>query len=130
MLERTEEKRVKIKLDDVSQNYMDEKQKNSQIKSKPERGGSSPHPVLAFFGGVCGIGGAIAGYVLLNSILIAVVCSLGGCIVCAMFRGSNGDYDSFGARFCMGMAAVSLVAGMVCLTIYLKGIGVWDFLIK
>lgn len=114
---RTEKR--KTNLADVSAQQA--KQQMKQQK-KEKRNGVSPSPILGILVGFIGTAGSIIAWIANAGLLPSLFIALAGCIGAAMCRGTNGDYDSAAARWCMSASVTSALTAMIILTVYLKSI--------
>lgn len=119
--------RRKTSLDNVSQNYQERTQLDRERKDRQTNGGVSPSPTVGIIVGGIGTVGSMIAWLKGTPALIAALVAVAGCVGALICRGSNGDYDSLSARICIGAAVVSAIAGIIILTFYFKGLGIWEF---
>lgn len=124
---RTDKK--KVNLANVSQQYKEAQQAQRQQAAeqpnieKPRRA----MPLIGSIVGLGGIGGTTVGYFTDVPIAVIMLISICGCIGAVICKGPGTEEDGLAHKICATMAALSIVAGIVVLTIYLKGTGLWNF---
>ena len=119
--------RRKTSLDNVSQNYQEKVQLDREKMDRQKGGNVSPSPFVGTIVGLCGTIGSLVAWLSGVPTAIAVLLSIVGCVGAVCCRGDNGDYDSTAARVCVGAAVLSAIAGIIILTFYFKGLGIWEF---
>lgn len=119
--------RRKTSLDNVSKNYQEKVQLDKEKMNRQKGGNVSPSPTVGILVGACGAIGTLVSWLTGLPTLISVLLSIAGCVGAVSCRGDNGDYDSTAARVCVGAAVISAIAGIIVLTFYFKGLGIWEF---
>ncbi len=119
--------RRKTSLDNVSKNYQEKVQLDREKMDRQKGGNVSPSPFVGIIVGLCGTIGSLVVWLSGVPTAIAVLLSIVGCVGAVCCRGDNGDYDSTAARVCVGAAVLSAIAGIIILTFYFKGLGIWEF---
>lgn len=119
--------RRKTSLDNVSKNYQEKVQLDREKMDRQKGGNVSPSPFVGIIVGLCGTIGSLVAWLSGVPTAIAVLLSIVGCVGAVCCRGDNGDYDSTAARICVGAAVLSAIAGIIILTFYFKGLGIWEF---
>lgn len=122
---RTEKRRVNLA--EASEKYNEQQQTQQQQKPVHKTGNKAPAPIVGTIIGMLGTGGTIAANIGNVPLPFVLMLSIVGCIGALTCRGNNGDYESLSARICVGSALISLVTGIIILTIYLQSLGIWDF---
>lgn len=119
--------RRKTSLDNVSRNYQEKVQLDKEKQDRQKGGNVSPSPFVGAIVGTCGTVGSLVTWLSGLPTVIPVMLSIIGCVGAVCCRGDNGDYDSTAARVCVGAAVASAIAGIIVLTFYFKGLGIWEF---
>lgn len=123
---RTEQR--KTSLDSVSQNYQEQLvEKNKQHENK-NNSSVSASPTIGIIVGACGSLGSLIAWVSGVHELLAALLAVLGCVGAVCCKGNNNDsYDGLGIKICITAALISMAAGIIILSFYFKGLGIWEF---
>ena len=142
LIMRTDKK--KVNLADTSTKYIAQQQKhvqnNKQVfvdnqtpmtkkqqKEYKKNAGLHSSPILGTLIGVFGTFGAISSAISGLTIVITLIIGFAGGIGALMCKGPY-DYTSLSAKFCAGASVISLITTTIIFAIYLKSIGILDFI--